>query len=89
MPARDSDLDKNRRKTCSIERPFISACPPYNFKSSYGPADTIGTVIMDFQGNLLAGTSTGGLMGKAKAKTNLMIFGLGFFLNVPMAHRLS
>ena len=36
---------------------------------------------MDFQGNLLAGTSTGGLMGKAKAKTNSMIFGLGFFLN--------
>ena len=28
----------------------------------------IGTVVMDFEGNLLAGTSTGGLMGKAKAK---------------------
>ena len=41
---------------------------------------------MDFQGNLLAGTSTGGLMGKAKAKTNSMIFGLGFFFLTFLWH---
>ncbi len=30
--------------------------------------DTVGAVVMDFDGNLAAGTSTGGLMGKAKGR---------------------
>ena len=45
---------------------------------------------MDFQGNLLAGTSTGGLMGKAKAKTDsINDIWPGFFLNGSKVHRLS
>ena len=33
-----------------------------------GHHDTVGAVVMDFEGNLVAGTSTGGLMGKAKGR---------------------
>ena len=44
--------------------------------------DTVGAVVMDFQGNLVAGTSTGGLNGKAKAKIECLPYWLFFYFHM-------